>query len=335
MLIPIESVINFITDEGLGPYKITRSDPENWRIQINEPSAWGTNDKKWRCGIGVKQIEDEKMIVFNGFKAVAMLGPDYQGSFFKFVKLIKDTGSVNVAKQYFMSTYMKGINITELTSDGHKQQIKVVNKDIQIPDNFEKLDIKKHKEYVDYLLERKIDLDIIKKTKIYVNEDEKRIEFPVYENSNLIFFSGRDITGINPIRWKKSSGNERQPIWNYDGITTTAYVFEGVFDAINVSGGVALFGIGTESQMKKLLRLKLNKIVLIFDNDLPGRNARWRWAEWLTSKMQKGVHVYNFSGIKEKDFGSMKEHEVPFDIKDRIVFWDYRAKLLFKMGKII
>jgi len=335
MLIPIEPVINFIVDEGLGPYKITRSDPEMWRIQIHEPSAWGTNDRKWRCGIGVKIVEDKKIVVYNGFKAVALYGADYHGSFFKFIKLIKCLESISEAKQYFFSKYLIGTDIHALTEEYTSYEVKKTTPSVFIPDDFERLDFEKHTEYVEYLLKRGVAEERIQKTKLFINDKEKRIVFPVYEDGELLFYTGRDVSGKNPIPWKKSFGDNKHPVWNLDVVNNIAYVFEACFDAINVKGGIALFGIGTETQMKKILRARLNKVILVFDNDQAGRNARLRWAEWLTSHMQSGVYVYNYLNIKEKDFGLMAQNKVDFQLKERIVFWDYRAKLLMKMGKIV
>lgn len=339
MFIPIESVINFLVDEGLGPYKIAKSDPDNWRLQINEPSMWGTNDKKWRCGIGIKQIEDEKVVVYNGFKAAALYGSDYHGNFFKFVKMIKGFNSLDQAKQYFIGKYLVGVDVKEFTnkSKSTRKCLFVSERprfEVNIPDKFEKLDAKKHVEYINYLISRGVSEERARKAKLFVNDDEKRIVFPVYEDGFLVFYAGRDITGKNPIPWKKSFGEDVHPVWNLDNLSTTATVFEACFDAIQMPNGISLFGVGTETQFKKILALKLNKVILVFDNDIAGRNARFKWAEWLTAHNQPGVYVFDYTGLKEKDFGTLAEKKIDFNFKERIHFWDYRAKLLFKLGKI-
>jgi len=339
MFIPLDAVVNFIADENLGPYKIAKSDPEAWRIQINEPPSWGTNDRKWRCGIGVKQVDDKKIVVFNGFKAAALYGSDYHGEFFKFVKMVMHLNSVKEAKQWFIGRYMVGVDIKEMLGNSKPRCLFVSERaevsDINIPDTFEKFNAKVHTEYADYLRARKVPEDRIKKTVLFVNKEENRIIFPVYEDGNLIFYAGRDIKNKSPLLWKKSRGENVFPIWNLDNLSTTCAVFEACFDAIQRPNGVAMFGVGTEEQFKKILAKKLNKVILVFDNDDAGRNARWKWAEWLTEHNQPGVYVFDYKGLNEKDFGTLAEKGIKFDFKERIHFWDYKAKLLWKLKKII
>ena len=338
MYIPIQAVIDFITDENLGPYKISKSDPEAWRLQINEPQSWGTNDKKWRCGIGIKNIDEQKVVVFNGFKAAALYGVEYHGIFFKFVKLVKGFTSIHDAREYFLNKYLTGQDIHLLMGEYKQKDNNNISESktaVNVPDKFERFDSDIHKDYVDYLHKRGVSEKRIQSAKLFVNAEEQRLVFPVYEDGSLIFYSGRDITNKSPLKWKKSFGDDVHPIWNIDSLSTTAVVFEACFDAIHFNNGIALFGVGTESQFRKLLKLKLNKIILVFDNDKAGRNARLKWAEWLTEHNQQGVYIYDYSGIPVKDFGMMAEQKIPFELKERMKFWDYRAKLLYKMEKII
>lgn len=336
MLIPLENVLNFITDENLGPYKIVKNDPENWRIQINEPSSWGTNDRKWRCGIGVKRIEDKKIVVFNGFKAAALYGSDYHGGFFKFVKMAMNFNSVYEAKQWFISHYWNSVDISQIVNKKPSEvEQKLPSLGIDIPNKFERFNPKVHLEYADYLRSRKVPEKRIKKTTLFVNKDENRIIFPVYQDGNLIFYTGRDITNRSPLLWKKSKGENVFPIWNLDELNTICVVFEACFDAIQHPNGIAMFGVGTETQFKKILAKKFNKVVLVFDNDIAGRRARLKWAEWLSEHNQPGVYIFDYAGLDGKDFSTLVEKEIEFDFSERIHFWNYRTKLLFKMRKII
>ncbi len=340
MIVPLDAITDFLTDEGLGPYKIKKNFPDNYTLTINEPPEWGTNDKRGRCGFFVKEIKGNKMTLFNAFKAAAHYGDDYHGDFFKFVKLVKNFDSIKKAKNYFVKKYLAHKNIEcDFTSDqSHDENIPKVSESIDLPMHFEKFDVSntEHKPYLEYLeIKRKIPLDIIQKTKLFVDKKDKRIIFPVYEDEQLIFYGGRDITGINPIPWLKSKGEERYPIWNLENIIgNVIIVFEAVADAIYFSHGVALFGVGSEEQLKKILKKNFSKIILVFDNDEPGRKAKVRWAEWLKSHGQNGVYIYNYYGINQKDFGKMSECGVPFDIGKRIIPWNFATETNLKMGKL-
>lgn len=339
MLITLDSVVDFINDEGLGPVKIKNgNDPERWQVSINEPPQFGTNDKQFRCGIAIKEIKGNKTVIFNAYKASATIGDEFHGGWYKFVKLVKGFNSIQEAKDYFNSQYVGNI------SDVYQYYNKKLppNNDptiqpIEIPDDFERFDPVKHEKYFHYLRdERKIPSEIIHKLRLFVNKGEQRIIFPVYENNKLIFYSGRDITGFNPYPWKKSEGDDKHPIWNLDSIIgNVVYVFEGINDAVYIQNGIALFGVGTEKQFEKILKKQFNKIVLVFDNDIPGRKAKYKWAEWLREKNHSGIYIYNYFGIKQKDFGKMVEENIQFELNERIHYWDYNTRILFNLRRVI
>lgn len=341
MIVTLNSVLDFINDEGLGPAKIKNgSDPNRWQVSINEPPQFGTNDKQFRCGIAVKEIKGNLTVIFNAYKASATIGDEFHGGWYKFVKLVKDFNSIQEAKDYFHSQYVGG-NLEEVYHYYNKKIPSTHNdpkaQPIEIPEHFERFDPVKHKQYFHYLRdERKIPSEIIHKLRLFVNLEEQRIVFPVYENNKLIFYSGRDITGLNPYPWKKSEGEDKFPVWNLDSlIGNVVYVFEGINDAVYIQNGIALFGVGTETQFNKILKKQFNKIVLIFDNDKPGRKAKYKWAEWLREKNHNGIYIYDYTGIKEKDFGKMSENNVPFDVNKRIHYWNDNTKLLVKLGRVI
>lgn len=332
-LVTLESVIEFIQDEGLGPHKVKHRG-EKWTININEPSSWGTCDKKFRCGISTKVIQDKEIVVFNGFKAAANIGSEYKGDFFNFVKLVKGFDNRETAKNYFTEKYLLNQNIQQFFDQ--EKNIKLASPVYcNFPDHFERFDKIEHQEYYKYLInKRKIDEKRIDKLKLFVDVLQKRIVFPVYENGDLIFYAGRDITGRSLMPWLKSEGEEVYPVWNLENIVgSTVTVFEGIGDAVHVSNGVALFGIGSEEQLLKIKKKCFSKIILIFDNDTAGWAAKSRWADFL-SDYNQNVYVYDYSGITEKDFGKMKENGVLFEINKRIFPWTDKTKMLMRMGRL-
>lgn len=338
--ITMESIINFLEDEGLGPIRIKKKDTYDFELAINEPGIWGTNDHKMRCGIGVRDMEHEdgsitKEVLFHAFKAFAKLGQEYSGHWYKFVKNIKNLDTVQEAKNFFIENYL--LHAAQIDFDTDKQIIQKPTKSkVIFKEHFEKLDVRKHTQYVQYLTSRGIKEDTIKKNKIFIDDVEKRIVFPVYESGNLVFYTGRDITGVSPLRWKKSEGGKGvHPIWNLDTIESNiVLVFEGIFDAINYHNGIALLGIGSEKQFKKILGKGFSKIVLVFDNDEAGRKAKIDWAKWLQKRNYERVFIYDYSGISEKDFSSMFEKGIDPNIRERVFHWDYKTEVKFQLGQI-
>jgi hypothetical protein len=336
--VTLEAVLEFLQDENLGPYKVKHKG-DKWSVNFNEPAEWGTADSRGRCGIGIKEIKGVQVVVFNGFKAHALYGEDYKGDIFKFVKLIKGFSTWTEAKDYFTEKYLLQRDITEVLSSSKKSynQEPKVKSTCDFPLRFERFDKEKHQPYYEYLVkERKISPKKIDKLKLFVDPEQKRVIFPVYENGELIFYSGRDITGMNIVPWLKSKGEGVYPIWNLENVLgTTVSVFEGIGDAIYLSNGVALFGVGSEEHFKKILRRCFTKIILIFDNDTAGRRAKIKWAQWLSDHNHPGVYIYDFSGIKVKDFGKMAELGIDFEVSERIFPWTYKTEMMCRMGKII
>jgi len=132
-----------------------------------------------------------------------------------------------------------------------------------------------------------------------------------------------------------SKGEDVFPVWNLENVLgTTVSVFEGIGDAIYLSNGVALFGVGSEEHFKKILRRCFTKIILIFDNDTAGKRAKIQWAKWLSDNGHNAVYIYDYSGITVKDFGKMAENGIDFEINQRIFPWTYKTEMMVKMGRI-
>lgn len=329
-----ETIINFIQDEQLGPYKF-KNKKDSFVIEINEPAEWGTGDTKFRCGFTLKEIDGEQQPVFNAFKASALLGEEYKGHFYKFVKIVKDFDSILDAKFFVLRTYG---SVKDYFKHPEKSTIKdteTKKTKIAIPDYFEKFDTKKHKEYYEYLLSRNIKEQRIQSTKIFINQRDKYVVFPIYEFGELIGYIQRSIEKNSILPYIKIFKHDSFPIWNFDEVVQKqiAILFEGIFDAIHVKNGLALLGPGYERQMKKIIECAFNKIVIVLDNDAVGRESKIRWAKYLYERDQN-VFIYDYSKIKFKDFGMIAEKST-IDFTDRLYPWNYKTEIQMKMKMII
>lgn len=329
-----DTVINFLQDEGLASSLKIKDKNNEWTLLINDPFV---KDTKHRFGISLKEFENgESRIVFNGFKSSAVLGDDYHGDFYKFIKMYKNFDSYKEAKRWFHKKYLIG-SIDELiqTKDG---EIKKEDKKLYWPDTYKKLNInsKLHKPYLDYLLKRKVDLDRINNIKIFIDRQSKRLIFPIYENEQLIFYSKRSIEP-HLLPWIKANKDDVFPIWNLENISEEEiYIFEGIFDAIHIKNGVAILGSAFEEVIKKIVKLNFQKYIIILDNDEVGRKNKIRMAKILRDEHNKNVYIYNYKGISEsyKDFGEMKINNINFELDKRILPFDFKTETLIKLGKV-
>lgn len=314
--IDIDDVKEFLRQENF-----TIKERGKW-IYINSPFY---KDNKQRCCFAFS--ERAGTVVFTDFIARARINDDvYRGSFWKFLALYKEFNSISEAKIWFL-TNIKKLKLTK-TSQTKKLTIKPPEK-LNFPNRFEKFDKIKHKEYYDYLINRKIDNERIDKLRLFVDPKYKRLIFPIYENEELVNYTGRAIDD-NPMRWQKSTLKNTYQIWNLENVYETAWIFEGIFDALRVPNGIALLGTSlNQEQINKICYKNLYKIVVVMDNDEAGRKARERICYMLAENMQN-VFVYDWSGIKEKDFSDMNQIDL-----NRIYPWNFTTQLKFKMNLII
>jgi len=339
-----ENVITFLEDEGLADaLRVKHEDTDEWMIVINEPSIFGTNDSKQRCGIFQKEdIHTGKLeVYFNAFKAVGLYGADYKGTFWKFVKLVKDFDSINEAKQYFLRNYiLKGggrIDSYIVGSNYEKKRPKEKHS-IELPESCLRFewDNSDFSDYIIYLNDRGIHRRHLKNKKIFIDPEQKRIVFPVYENGELVFHTGRTIDDDNPLPWLKSEGEGVYPIWNLENVNgDIIYIFEGIFDALLQPNGVAILGAtytGPEI-VSKILYNDYYQINIILDNDEPGWRAKMTLARELEKAGHKNIWVYNFIDVEEKDFSLMKKNNTPCKMDERLLKWSLQTEVLYKMGK--
>ena len=67
------------------------------------------------------------------------------------------------------------------------------------------------------------------------------------------------------------------------------------------------------------------------DNDEPGRLAKIKIAEDLRH-YHDNVYIYNYKGIKEKDFGEIMQNKEGKFEESRVIKWDYATKVKLKLG---
>jgi len=215
----------------------------------------------------------------------------------------------------------------------------VVKSELYWDEKFERLSLKKktHKPFIEYLFKRKISVEKINETKIFIDKKSKRLIFPVYENEDLIFYTKRSIVP-HFLPWIKATKEGSFPIWNLDNIDEDiVYLFEGIFDAINIKNGVAILGVAHEEVAKKIASKNFLKYVIVLDNDEAGRKAKIHLAEILSNDYNKDVYIYNYKGINEqyKDFSEMMINNIDLEMDTRVIPYDFKTKTLIKMGKVI
>jgi len=344
MIIALENVIDFLDDEGIGnPKKTKIYDELDWKIMINEP--W-ENDTKMRCGIISKNENGKQKLFFNSFKAVAVMGDEYRGDFFKFVKIIKGLESIKDAKFYFLKKYILKDNIqnikdvvldTTLLYEEKKYTLEDESKAISFPEHFRRIN-KEDKDYIKYLFKRGLSISDIKKYKIFIDDKQNRVIFPTYYNGNLEFWSGRSIKDNIVLPWLHSTSTnniEIYPIWNLDNVNGESIsLFEGIFDAAQIFNGVALIGVKWNKIIReKILNKKYIRINVIMDNDIAGKKAKIKIAEDLL-KHHNNIYIYNYKNISQKDFSEMKEKKIDFELNNRLIQYNLKTHVGVLTGLI-
>lgn len=334
--ITIDDVKNFLVCEGISNNIKSKNARE---FSVNSPFA---DDTKSRLSFsyvkGHKEIPEG--VYFNDFKARGIIDDDlYKGSFYKFVKLLKDFKTLEEAKYYYLSNYLTGS-----LSDSLIQKPKVIQEPekkklwrISLPENSARFDRSLHPTYHKYMHDRGIAEEMIDKHRIFVNTQAKRIIFPIYDGDDLVFYIGRSIIKHIPkeLRWKKVSASDMIAIWNLDGVESpTCVVNESIMDAIHLHNGVAtLTPFVSEEMRDKILNKGFNKIIVAMQNPYKDKTAniqRFKVAARFAEK-HDNVHLYDWRGIEEKDFGEIRAAHKEIDI-DRTLKYDLAAEVAHKMG---
>lgn len=338
----MEHVVQFLEDEALGPIRITGQGTDRWKIVFNEP--WLPDSKK-RCVVTRTRPRwaDKDVVVFNSFKSAAVMGDDYKGTFWKFVSLIKGM-RYSEAKRWFTMKYMlrdaDPRELLDLERDPRDDARGTgTERQIHLPEYFERLDPARaeHAEYVAYLDARRVPRWRFRDMRMFVDPNDRRVVFPVYEDGRLIFWTGRAIDRGSVVPWLSHKAKEWPfPVWNLDNVNgESVTLFEAIFDAAMVHNGVAILGASNRADevIDKILAKNFVKITVVMDNDDAGRRAREEIAERLSRK-HRNVWVYDFKKIEHKDFNSMVVAGVDIDMSGRSVMYGVKSRLAKKMGII-
>jgi hypothetical protein len=279
-----------------------------------------TGDSKFKCGISWKKNPP----VFNCFKTGT------KGNFITFVRLLEGMETSREAIIYLFKNYMSKEEIINFSGSFFgevkiEKQEKIKEK-LAFSDEYQKIKIDENDKYYQYLRKRNFNDDMIKKTNIFFSEIEKRVIFPVYENSELVFYAKRAIDS-HPLRWINSTSHNVDPVWNLENVGETIYIFEGIFDAVRMwPNGVSIFGKSlSDGQINKIIKKKFHKIVVILDNDSYGRESQEKIAERLAER-HKNVWINLWREEDKKDLSEMDSIDL------NLIKFDLKGKLLKKLN---
>jgi hypothetical protein len=150
-----------------------------------------------------------------------------------------------------------------------KQYVSIEPDAIELPDHFTPLGdaIDDVADYAkEYLAERGIDWQTYR---FYVSNEQKwygRLIIPIFKDSKVIYYQGRDLTGLRNQKYLSPSINREKVIYGYENLHTNVdeplYVVEGFFDAFLLNG-VALFGNKiSDAQIKWLNQSRRPKVII-------------------------------------------------------------------------
>ena len=327
-----QAVLDFLYDENLaGSIKVFDTE-NNFQIKINDPFV---DDNKQRLGIALKYFDDGKYeVVFQGFKSVGTRGDEYHGSFWKFIRLYKELENNKTAKRWFTRKYLlKELSTLEFETsiDENDSEEDITSHQLELPEGSEPLDPERHIDATNYLTQRLINYQALN---IFVLQSEKRIIFPIFENKELVYYVGRSYNPRTVLPWKNAEVKEHASIWNLENVNgDVVAVFEAIFDAATLPYGIALLSSNNigKAYYEKILAKNYSKIILIFDNDVPGCNAKYKLADTLSRYMNE-VYIYDYTGISAKDMNQMVVEHIPIELNERIYKWNLQTKIKVKMG---
>jgi len=311
MLIGKDKIEQFLNDEGINDYIESPKNGIKKKFAINSPFC---SDTEKKC-----------VIWFNSGKFRCYKSGE-EGSFFQFIKFIKNYSSFSEAKMYFLKNYWKG-DFKELFSENkNTEEFEKEESSINLPENAEEFNKELHKEYFNYLNKR-IKETTIDRLKLFIDIKEKRIIFPVYNiNNELVYYTGRSINPDNKLRWKDSVSPYKAELFYEWNSSQIIYLTEGIFDALKIQGGISILGAYlSDINRKKILNKKPYKIILVFDNDSTGKETQIKSAADFLSDGFKNIYLWNWKHPeinKYKDFG-----EIPYKILENPSDYYYKFDL--------
>ena len=177
-----------------------------------------------------------------------------------------------------------------------------------------------NKEAMNYLKERSINIEIIKKFNI--GFDKGRIYLPIFRNKTHIGYTARTIKDDRP-KYLHSKGLDRKNLlYGYRHILDNVdniFITEGVFDTISLTkpnyNAVAVLGAGLSEIQCKMIESKTESVILCFDNDEAGRKATMKAMDLLLRHTLLDIYVLTPTG---KDIDEMIQEGKANDLLDHV-----------------
>ena len=293
---PIEKILKQIRIQCSNQYFKDIINKGN-ELLITCPCHKGGNETHPSCYI-VSDLQDEKTGVWHCFTC---------GSSGTLVSLVQFCFNWDIVKS---SEWL-----VENFSDTLISEESLILPEITFESNKKKEDesiLESYRYYHPYMFSRGLTEDIIKKFDIGCTPDGNFITFPCWDIHNkFIGVLMRSVKGKQFIIPK----NIEKPIYLLNFVlsegNSRVFICEGLFDALKmwVYGfpAAALCGAGTtETQMSILNSTGIREYILMYDNDLAGRNGANRFKKLI----RKDVIVTDIIMPKEKDCGNCSEEEI-------------------------
>lgn len=173
--------------------------------------------------------------------------------------------------------------------------------------------LKKYEYVHPYMFQRKFNDWAINKFDIGYDPDSNSLTFPVYVDSKCIFVAKRNVS----TKYFELPKITPKPIYGIDYLTNNEEVLvcESVIDAITcwIYGrqAVALFGTGSDTQIKQLQELPQRSIVLALDGDEYGDKGARRIAKALNNKIVSRLVIptgkKDINDLSKEEFNNCEE----------------------------
>jgi len=148
-----------------------------------------------------------------------------------------------------------------------------------------------------------------------------RIIIPIYKNDVLMTYTARDVSGKAKIRYKacpleKSVKDPKSLIYNIDTADDILILVEGATDVWRIGRGCgAVMGAAmTNTQVKEIVHRNLHKVVILFDNDTPGRVEGEKLGNTLS--LYTDVEIYSLPE-NINDPGELEKNDV-YELRKKI-----------------
>lgn len=192
-----------------------------------------------------------------------------------------------------------------------------MDRTVDKPIYLDKSELSKYRYYHNYLMTRKIPLDIARRYDLGYDIDNNCITFPIYDyNGNLLYFATRSIKGKHfhyPEGVKKPIYGIYQLNRDYPDCKEVI-ICESMINALTCIShnkpAIALNGTGTEEQYNDLLKFPYRYYILALDPDKAGKIGTQKLIEKLKGK--KLLSYYDIpigkdiNDLTEEEFNNLK-----------------------------